>query len=257
MLTIAKQEEILTKIALALEKNLQKFNSGGVVEELHQFRVKTKRINALFALVNACNPDSDLIIESKHLARLFKEAGKIRTADLNISLMNKYGFTDEALQREQYELLDRLVLIFKLDLDTKIRKLRKSLRKIRTKLFDIKNDAVVAFCNDLISSEIQFFSGTYHNSGLHENRKKIRHLLTALKLLNKRRTDQLRVNVEYLYNLQLQIGEWHDLLMFATNFNGAGIENELLLQNLNVQVNSKMSGINDMVLDFENKLFLP
>ena len=90
----------------------------------------------------------------------------------------------------------------------------------------IREQQLIVFFMGLIEELDAAFHGYVRESDLHENRKRIKHLLYAFGFLPKKLRDQFDVDEKYLDNLQQQIGTWHDLEMALVLLKQKGLKQE-------------------------------
>ncbi|HEX8677305.1 MAG TPA: CHAD domain-containing protein [Segetibacter sp.] len=182
-------------------------------DKLHALRVNAKKIKAVVSLLNACSNNKKIVL--KKLKELFDHAGKIRTAQLNVEALHEHHIQNEELEKEQNQIIEResdeLCKRKKL-YNRNIKKLKKSLAVYS---FKIKNKSIVSYYHDSLSQLTSNFLPPIAEDNLHDNRKIIKRLLFALKILPGLLTDQININKQYIDNLQDLIGKWHDTIIAA------------------------------------------
>lgn len=238
----------------SLERHLRQFREDQSFEPLHRYRVKAKRIRTLVELIHASRPHAHMQAKAKPMDRLFKQVGEIRTAQVNLALLVALGY-DEA-SRQQYEKeLSIAAANFCQDFPAHLKKLKKAAAGIQRHLKPIHDKTILRYCVEKLELSIRFFTANLHHAALHDSRKNLRHLLGAVKLLQPSSRNRLGVNEQYLSELLQNIGEWHDLVVFAQQCKTINLEHPRQLELLQTILQKKKQIMENCISNFENRIF--
>lgn len=217
-------------------------------DKLHALRVNAKKIKAVVSLLKACSQNKKFSI--KRLKELFAHAGEIRTAQLNVEALHEHHIQNEELEKEQNHVIEREsneLCKRKKTYNRNIKKLKKSLA-IHSSA--IKNKSILLYYHDSLLKLSANFSPPIKDECLHDNRKIIKRLLFALKILPDSLTDQININQQYLDDLQDLIGKWHDTII-ASELLGTNAAGH---QTLNDKKQMQLESIESSTASFNEKV---
>ncbi len=204
----AKKE--LKKLFEKMEKPVKNFLETGDQEALHQFRVEVKKLKAMLILCSAESKNQHLLKNFKPVKTVFKKAGKIRNAHINLKLAEKYNLQDAGFKNQQQKTLDKGIETFK----NKGRKNLKSIKKahlvLQNNLHRLHNKTIQRFYQEKLAAIAAFFTDPVFDDALHNTRKNIKLLLYNWKIAAKSSSGKVNFKEDYLDDLQNDIGEWHD-----------------------------------------------
>lgn len=238
----------------SLERHLLQFRQDQSFESLHRYRVKAKRIRTLVELIHAERPQADILAKAKPMDKLFKMVGEIRTAQVNHALLVALGFDKTSIQQNQAALL-KVSKQFCQDFPIQLKKLKKAASGIQKHLRPIEEKVILRYCEEKLNLSVQFFAANVHHAALHDSRKNLRHLLSALRLLQPANRQRLGINEQYLGETLQNIGEWHDLVVFAQLFKTINLEHPQQLQLLQTIMHKKKAIMETCINNFENRIF--
>ena len=215
MLTKKKQRQYLDEKERQWLNELAVFGKTRDENALHRLRLGIKKIRALIRL-SASVRGKPRSRELRPLKKMFRQAGIIRDTESQLRLLEQH----QLLSPEQRELR---VLRIKEAADKFTRNItdyRKEGRKAARLLqADVKSIDSVAirrwFAGEIIQTGVLL---TKSGNELHLARKKIKTLLYVQKMLPEKKALQLRLDRDYLDNLQDAIGSWHDTLVAADSW---------------------------------------
>jgi len=206
------------------------------IENVHQLRVNTKRIDAIYQLIESAtatnfNAESHL----KPIKDIFKIAGKLREGQVNLELLKTYNVNPDAYLAYSLD-------IEKLQVKT-IRELRKTVKKFDKISFDHTIDMVKAYCkqteqNELMDKMYEYIQMKARSiqkllqkkqkpKNVHRIRKRLKAIDPILSLLCNTNYEKFNNNsIESLKESALYIGEWHDRIILLKSIN-------ILVENLN------------------------
>lgn len=188
------------------------FAKAGDQEELHKFRVAVKKIKSFYILVQACNNGDELLKNFEPVIKVFKQAGVIRDTYLKLQFSGRYQFTSEGLRNEQKQLLTTSIIELRHYAKKDLKVFAKAYRQLQTRIPDINSQAIVFFYQRQLYQITHILSRSKFDEELHTCRKKIKHLLYNYKVIGKKSTKEISLNVPYFDQLQKMAGNWHDKL---------------------------------------------
>jgi CHAD domain-containing protein len=212
MLTKKKQRQYISEKEHQWLDELAAFDETRNEEALHRLRLGIKKIRALVRLsahVRGKRNSGDL----RALKKMFRHAGMIRDT------------------RSQLRLLEDHQLLSPEHKERRVRQLQDAANKFSRRITDYRKKGkkaarlLLADVESIHSGEIRrWFAGEIIQTGvlltrsgddLHLARKKIKTLLYVQKILPQKLATQLRLDRDYLDNLQDAIGKWHDAVVAA------------------------------------------
>lgn len=205
MLKKKKQRKYLQKRRHAIRCYLADFAASSSPEALHQLRVEIKKLRAFarFAV-----PKAGETVEA--LRKMFRKAGQIREADLNLLLIKKYRLTNATLEAGQSRLLRQRSRSFRAYTAYYGGQTGKAVAILIQKLKPLRNRRIKRWFKDQLRKTATLLTAPFPDQ-LHNARKKIKALLYVHALAPGR----LPLNTDYLHVLQEQIGRWHDVAVAA------------------------------------------
>ncbi len=197
-------------------------------KEIHEFRVSIKKLKGIFKLIELCNSDFDSLKYLSPYKKLFKSAGRIREAQVNLSQLKNltdsdsyidvYRMQQKQLIKIQKETFKQLLAKFKAE------EITDGDEKVARTCHSFSRDIIVRSSEKFINErkkEIRSLikHGTDEDS-LHETRKKLKEissifgLLIRLDLFSEEeiKMDQLKVYEE-------KLGLWHDRVVLRHSLN--------------------------------------
>lgn len=172
-------------------------------DDLHDFRVQVKKIKALFALSgNATQPA--LVRKFKPVKKVFRQAGEIRSAFMNLELYDKQHVPGKKYRKQQQRLMKKAVHCFIKSAPANRRRLKRTWRKIRKMI----RPAGCRQVNNFYRDELRQAGAMLAGERLHDCRKLLKSLIYNYQWA----ADMLYItlNVAYLEQLEDAIGKWHD-----------------------------------------------
>ena len=193
-------------------------------EDIHKARVDLKKILALFSFFQLLEGSGLKTLKYKRLFRpVFKQAGKIREAQMNLSLLELYPVDMEWLksykaylikeQRKNTESFISVVIGFD---EQRLKSIDNAVKKYCK---EIEKDQLIKRSEEFIEGKAEILKFLSANYGDPENVHKIRQELKMLGAIGSLllmvqpdpRMDDLLVRVNIT---EVMIGEWHDHIIF-------------------------------------------
>lgn len=217
MLSRKKQKKYLTKKERDLLTQLQVFSESGDADALHRLRLDVKKVKAFVQMVRACS-DKSVLKDLSLLKKMFRQAGKVRDAGNTIKILEELPSAPAAFRVEQDELRVSAADKFR----QKVGKYRKEGKKAGRRLLEDLNAIRTGCIRDWYAGQLIRIGVLLTASGdeLHAARKKIKELLYVERLLPAGLVESLRLDTNYLNELQELIGQWHDMALIVAEYAG-------------------------------------
>ena len=207
-----KKEEIaqLDRLSKKTKKHVKNFLNTRDQEELHQFRVQVKKLKALITLYACEKGNKNLLKHFKPVQNIFKKAGTIRNAYINLKLGQKYQLNDEGFNQHQQQLLNNGSEVFKKKGSKYLKGIKKARMVLQNNIHLLHNKTIRNFYQDKLAKTDTFFKNPTFNEELHTARKNIKLMIYNQKIAAPALQNKVHLNYTYLDELQNNIGEWHD-----------------------------------------------
>lgn len=193
-----------------MKNQLDKFSSTGGQEELHHFRVNVKKVKAVIGLMESTGQGNIKQSDQARLKKIFKQAGKIRTAYIELLLMKQYSLKNEGYFKTQQELIKQRSI----DFADKLKRHSDMLRRVKKKLLaetgNIRDKSIKRYVKSLFEKLSGLFSSNKDDNEYHKARMVLKNLLYTYELFPEKLKKKLKPDSGYLDELQEVIGEWHD-----------------------------------------------
>ncbi len=219
-----------------------------VQEDLHCFRVQVKKILAFLILADSAEDHPKFTKAFKPVKKVFKEAGDIRTAYINLELIKTYQTTDGTLVNSQQHLMEQAAKKFR---SNKIKHLEKIKVVHKTLVKEIKplgNMPVNLFYRQYLEQISDSLADVKFTDELHQCRKLIKNLMYNNKLVHPLLNTGF--NEDYADQVQKAIGEWHDNVMATALFLNSEIKDEPAISGLKKEHTKLKNNIINLVKDF-------
>ncbi|MCX6312241.1 MAG: CHAD domain-containing protein [Bacteroidetes bacterium] len=193
------------------KSHLRGFRKSRDLEELHQFRVDVKKMRAILFLQK--NEFGRGKIKNLFLPfeKIYKKAGKIRCADVSLKLLKRYGIENKKIEMERMAIIKKLSNRFILKTDSFIKKLNSAKKNSSMKLIEPDRHEIKKIGESQVKLLKRAFRKKMKSKLLHELRKNLKNLLYVNELFDRRISNEIKLNVAYLKELEETIGKWHDL----------------------------------------------
>lgn len=180
-------------------------------EELHQMRVEIKKAYALLKLQKFKENDSQKLKYFRPVRNIFKQAGLIREAQINLQILQSIPVQDEKLKLFLQETIENETKKFLIKAHDFSSQSEKNGVKILKNIKALPVKKVHTFCRMHLKLISKNFQRKLYISHLHESRKSIKALIHLHEILPNEGFDELQINWSYLFEFQEKIGNWHDL----------------------------------------------
>lgn len=261
MLKQKKQEKYFNKNWEGMFSHIYNYCVGHDPEELHKLRVAIKKLEALFMLSEICLWDKkDKKKFSKYfntVKKVFKSAGKIRTAHLNLRMVEKYENENSRFNSQFKDNQNKILLKqsnkFSTNMITYAEIIDKNYKHLVKLLRDIETKCII----DSYRKQLKRLDKTFRNyktsEELHKCRTKIKRLLYAYSILNKPAAKKINLNKKYFDELQDNLGKWHDTVVAVELLSSAGFSDSNVIDELKIQQDNCLKAITSSAENFLSK----
>jgi CHAD domain-containing protein len=209
-----EQVKQFKKLWEKMSEHLQQFYDTQDPEEMHQMRVNIKKIKAMLSLLTDAKREKKSAEQLKKLRKIFAHAGKLRAVHVNMDILSSEDIRNDAFVTAQSNVLANETSKLYAHHDEYHKTLKKTLKVLSGTFEDISDKQVVRIFDKQMEDIYQYFSKDLaFDDTLHHARKMIKELLYVHLILPDDVKDKIRLNIEYLDDLQTEIGNWHDVSM--------------------------------------------
>jgi CHAD domain-containing protein len=210
-----KKEEAkyLDKDWTEMNGRLKAFLETGDQEDLHKFRVQIKKLRAMLLLFEKTSKENRLLKNFKPVRKIFKHAGNIRDAHINLQLSERYNFKNEFFEGSQQKIIEDGTTEFRGKGEEFIKDIKTAHRKLKKQLPKVDDSQVASYYKSQLEQIATNFTVSGFTEDMHTNRKLIKILVYNHKLAGHALDGKIPFNVSYLDKLQEAIGKWHDNLL--------------------------------------------
>jgi CHAD domain-containing protein len=216
-----------------MNAHLKAFLESGDQEELHQFRVQTKKLKAMLSLFESTSRRYGLLKDFKPVRKIFKYAGHIRDAHTNLQLSERYKLKNELFETGQQKIIEKGTNEFRLKGKKYLKNIKETHKQLKKQLPKVDDDLIAEYYKKKLEQIAGNLATTVFTEEMHNNRKLIKILVYNHKLANKALNGDFHFNKEYLDKLQNTIGEWHDNVVAAQLFSSPEINDKPVVTKIN------------------------
>jgi CHAD domain-containing protein len=248
-----KKEEarFLDKEWHAMNLHLKAFRASGDQEELHRLRVQIKKLRAMLSLFEDASGKPGLLRDFKPVKKIFKQAGIIREAHINLQLSERYQLKNDAFESGQQKIMEEGTSEFKQSGKKFIRNLKESYGNLKKQLPRVHNSSIAEYYKKQLQEIAVNFTVLGFNEEMHTNRKLIKILVYNHQLAESALNGSVVFNSDYLDKLQNAIGEWHDNLVAAELFSTPELNDIPVV----AKINRKNAGVKRKITTLADDFF--
>jgi CHAD domain-containing protein len=212
MLTKKRQQQYFRQRWENIMHHFGQFAKRTNANDIHKLRVELKKIRALIVLRESVG--IRFSAHAKKLVRaLFKQAGKIRDAQVSAQLVKQMGAGSADFFLHQRNAVEkeskRFVKLVSKHTDELIETNAAAWRKLSAIPFsDVKK-----YVGKTMRTLKKAYRPRLKQADLHESRKLIKRLVYLDSLLKEKDRKLLKQNIELLRNLEEEVGKWHDAVV--------------------------------------------
>ncbi|MDQ3108375.1 MAG: CHAD domain-containing protein [Bacteroidota bacterium] len=250
------QEKHFLERAKSVDHCLRDFGKKPEQETLHRLRVEIKKIKAILLLQKGSFNDEKLPDEFSKVRKVFRKAGAIRAAALNIDMLKQHKIRSPEMKRIQSLTIKNESKRFRSQTDVYRKKISKSLRFFQRRIINIKDESILLLFRHELNQLSGFFRARLGTNQLHDCRKKLKNLLYVFDSLSPAIAKKIKLNKLYLKKLEEAIGQWHDVtdlieLMRKNGYTTARLPHELITERQRLRKN-----VHDLSTDFRENMLL-
>ncbi|HEY8931225.1 MAG TPA: CHAD domain-containing protein [Mucilaginibacter sp.] len=222
----------------------------GRPEDLHHFRVQVKKLRAVLILSDDAGRHQKLAAHFKPIKKIFKQAGTIRNAYMNLELGRLHQINDDDFIGGQQELMQKTNEKFTAEAGKHLEEMKEAYRKICAKIKPVADLHIQLFYQHQLQQIFATVKRLRFDERLHDCRKQIKILIYNHKMAH--HVPGLALNEAYLDRVQSAIGDWHDNFLTSQLFAEKGL-GKPALSNLHKQQKKIKRQIGSLVKDFYNR----
>lgn len=215
-------------------------------------RVEVKKLKAFVSLLQQGTRHQ---IQVKGLKKLYKQAGVIRTVEINRKILQELSLAYKEFEEKQQQSLKEASTTFcqnESHYQDNIHRLQNNLEQ---SINHIKSEKVATFFQQGIEKLSLFFSAASMDAeALHSARKEVKNLMYLHALLPASLAASLRLNTSYLDSLQSKLGDWHDKMVTLSLLETMDNTDALRLQQLKASCAEALHEIRELACGFEQKV---
>jgi len=237
----------------AMDARLVAFLENGDQEDLHKFRVQIKKLRAMLSLFGHASKENTLLKYFKPVRKIFREAGDIRNAHVNLELSHRYQLKNEQFELGQQQIITEGGEAFRSKGQAFLKAIKTARKQLIKQLKKIDDSRIAAYYKTQLEQIAANLTVSVFNEDMHTNRKLIKILVYNHKLAEKALTGSLQFNIDYLDKLQEAIGKWHDNLLAEQLFSSPELNDKAIVGKIK-RLNAKVKrGITTLTEDFLTK----
>jgi CHAD domain-containing protein len=248
-----KKEELkyIDKEWKDMKASLEQYLINERPEDLHHFRVQVKKIRAFVILSDSAKHHPQLAKHFLAVRKIFKQAGEIRNAYINLELGKAYQINNEDFLNSQQMLFEEANKKFKLKGDKYLKQLKESHQRLNRKIRSISDWHI----NQYYLHQLHTIAGSLiipeFDDQLHESRKQIKILVHNHKIVHT--ALHTGINGDYLNEVQTAIGDWHDSVLAAELLSSDEEKGNITVNKLKKQLVKLKNKVTDIINDFYNR----
>lgn len=253
MVTRERLNKFIRKRCHEIRHQVRAFCATHDGEALHLLRVEVKKLRAALVLLQECTHNTHL--HSRGIKELYKAAGAIRTAQINLKVLGDLGQENRSFTVEQQRIIDEGSLAFCLDAPLYRQVVQETQEELEKDTVDIKPQKIRSLFAERIRNLTLFFSAaTLDIVALHNIRKETKVLMYMYTLLPPALAASLPLNKDYLDCLQHSLGTWHDNTVTLSLLQGFRGTDPALLQKLQETDVVLLQEIKNLTAGFDQKI---
>lgn len=231
-----------------MKEALRSYLDAGNQDDLHKFRVQIKRLRAMLILADGLSNKPQLQKDFKPVRQIFKKAGDIRNAYINLKLAKEYKVENDAFVIEQNKRMEDAANAFRLKGEKYLEKLKTAHKSIEHEIKPINDTHINRFYSEKLHHINNSLTNLRFDDHLHECRKWIKILIYNYALVQP--SLQLKINEDYLQDIQTAIGNWHDNILAKELFATLELEDAALVARINRKHTKLENNIKKLAVDF-------
>ena len=210
MLSKKRQRRFLAEKEQRWLQELVVFDESRDEKALHRLRLEVKKIRALVELAKV-RSGKRAAVHFSGLKKMFRKAGVIRDAGSQVRFLEERHLLSEGHRDRQAKWIQVAGDTFAAHIHQYRKKGKKASKRLMTEMQPIHARRVLRwYAGEIIRTGL-LLGGA--GDDLHQARKKIKAMLYVQRILPAAITERVRLNTDYLDQLQEAIGQWHDVVV--------------------------------------------
>jgi CHAD domain-containing protein len=248
----AVQRDYIKERIKSVSDLLSLFVKDQNLEALHQMRVEVKKANSLLKLQEFNIPKTKTLYFFRPIKKIFKKAGLIREAQLNLENLESFQIQDEKMKLRLQNIVQKETEHFLSKTGDFEDQVNKSLKKTLKRIEAVQEEKALDFYRFHLNLAAKNLKRKLFINHLHESRKSLKVLIHLHEIPAFGQIGDLQLNWSYLDLLQDNIGKWHDLHRtgFWMKRNKA---NKNSLKTIQSILKGQLAEIRELKKDFEIK----
>ncbi|MBS1637543.1 MAG: CHAD domain-containing protein [Bacteroidetes bacterium] len=240
-----------------MQKHLCKYTDKNTQEDLHQFRVETKKLKAFIGLVQYINADEKIHKEFKPIGKLFDHAGKIRSAHIELLLIKRYRLKNPAYSKALQDIIRSESARLKKKKEHYLNALKESSKKIDEHITKLGRTELTEYTHQQLKMLSKYFAAPQNIAGIHKSRILLKKLFYNYSLFDSETQKKLNLDIKYLNTLQEKIGNWHDMTVTIESLSSNMHVQKSMIGKLRIQERKLLAVVKSDVKDFSKKVNMP
>ncbi len=237
--------------------DLKRYLKTGDAEQLHALRVEVKKLRAMLILLKTVTHRKHLLKMFRPARKLFKQAGDIRSAQINLQLADEFNLHNAEFNEHQQQLVKRHAERFKMKAPKMLKRLKRAHRLIKPRLPQVSGKSVADFYNKQLKQIAGSLAVPHFDDELHNCRKQLKVLMYNYKLTADAIAKYIKLNEQYVDDLQSNIGEWHDKALALELFASPQADDQPAVVKLKEQGHRAEQAITELSRNFMIKVIMP
>jgi CHAD domain-containing protein len=234
-----------------LETDLKTFDKKGKQEALHHFRVQVKKLRAFLVLVDSEENGPKLEKQLKPVRKIFKAAGVIRNAYMNLELGKVHQQGASAFMRGQRRLMKESAAQFRSASVKHLAMIRKTRRRLKKAPLRLSNVHISMYYQQQLEEIALCLKPQRSEASLHACRKQLKMLTYNYQLVKP--VLSLVFSKDYLEQVHIAIGDWHDKQVAIELFLNEEVGDASVAESLKKERTQLKRKITGLVKDFYNR----
>ena len=245
-----EEKRYLEKEWKAMHSHLRSFLNKGKQERLHRFRVQVKKLRALLVITDSSLEKPTLTPHFKPVRKIFRKAGEIRDAFMNLEMAKAHGLKNAEFLAAQHQKLQSAGKVFRKGGKQHLQGLKKAHLKLKTGIKAIPDIHINLYYQKQLQEIATVLAKNTFDDRLHVCRKEIKMLIYTYPFVAKKL--DLGFNEAYLEDIQTAIGDWHDHQVAVSLLTNEGVS-KTILNRMIKKNNEQETTITALIKDFYNR----
>jgi len=210
MLSKQRQQDYFSNRVESVLHNYEVFSKHTRAQNIHKIRVDLKKIRALLYLQKKTGGKPDQHA-TRYVDKLFRQAGKIRDAQMSAALVKKIHSGTTHFFARQRDIVAEESKIFHAMVSRHVDKLLVASSQQWKSFRDIPDRKIAGLDKSIVKKLKPVFIPKLIQRELHDSRKIIKRLIYINSIL--KANNGSRINTDFFRKLEESVGKWHDAVV--------------------------------------------